>query len=381
MSCLGQSFSLFITLGVTLLMTGCGEGQAQDQAERPAQQVDVVEVSAQDVLFTKTLPARAVASREAQVRPQVSGVIVKRHFEEGSVVDAGDTLYQIDDAIYQANYQSALADLNRTQASVKNAEAQLKRYKSLIKTNAVSEQSLEQIEADSSAFEAEMGIRKAAVHKAKVDLEYTKVLAPISGRIGKSNVTEGALVAAQQSNAMATITQLDPIYFDMPISNTQLRDIQSRIASGELVKVEQSATLFFENGQQYAHQGQLKFSEVQANASTDSVTLRTEFPNPEFALLPGMFARVELTQAKRENAVLVPQKAVQFNHDGSAFVFVVGPDDKVAQRLIKLDRAIGQNWLILSGLNEKEHVVVSGLQKIAPQMSVVPQLINQKKAG
>ena len=167
----------------------------------------------------------------------------------------------------------------------------------------------------------------------------------------------------------------------MPISNTQLRDIQSRIASGELVKVEQSATLFFENGQQYAHQGQLKFSEVQANASTDSVTLRTEFPNPEFALLPGMFARVELTQAKRENAVLVPQKAVQFNHDGSAFVFVVGPDDKVAQRLIKLDRAIGQNWLILSGLNEKEHVVVSGLQKIAPQMSVVPQLINQKKAG
>ena len=183
MSCLGQSFSLFITLGVTLLMTGCGEGQAQDQAERPAQQVDVVEVSAQDVLFTKTLPARAVASREAQVRPQVSGVIVKRHFEEGSVVDAGDTLYQIDDAIYQANYQSALADLNRTQASVKNAEAQLKRYKSLIKTNAVSEQSLEQIEADSSAFEAEMGIRKAAVHKAKVDLEYTKVLAPISGRI------------------------------------------------------------------------------------------------------------------------------------------------------------------------------------------------------
>lgn len=381
MSCLGQSFSLFITLGVTLLMTGCGEGQAQDQAERPAQQVDVVEVSAQDVLFTKTLPARAVASREAQVRPQVSGVIVKRHFEEGSVVDAGDTLYQIDDAIYQANYQSALADLNRTQASVKNAEAQLKRYKSLIKTNAVSEQSLEQIEADSSAFEAEMGIRKAAVHKAKVDLEYTKVLAPISGRIGKSNVTEGALVAAQQSNAMATITQLDPIYFDMPISNTQLRDIQSRIASGELVKVEQSATLFFENGQQYAHQGQLKFSEVQANASTDSVTLRTEFPNPEFALLPGMFARVELTQAKRENAVLVPQKAVQFNHDGSAFVFVVGPDDKVAQRLIKLDRAIGQNWLILSGLNEKEHVVVSGLQKIAPQMSVVPHLINQKKAG
>ena len=381
MSCLGQSFSLFITLGVTLLMTGCGEGQAQDQAERPAQQVDVVEVSAQDVLFTKTLPARAVASREAQVRPQVSGVIVKRHFEEGSVVDAGDTLYQIDDAIYQANYQSALADLNRTQASVKNAEAQLKRYKSLIKTNAVSEQSLEQIEADSSAFEAEMGIRKAAVHKAKVDLEYTKVLAPISGRIGKSNVTEGALVAAQQSNAMATITQLDPIYFDMPISNTQLRDIQSRIASGELVKVEQSATLFFENGQQYAHQGQLKFSEVQANASTDSVTLRTEFPNPKFALLPGMFARVELTQAKRENAVLVPQKAVQFNHDGSAFVFVVGPDDKVAQRLIKLDRAIGQNWLILSGLNEKEHVVVSGLQKIAPQMSVVPQLINQKKAG
>ncbi|WP_166424478.1 efflux RND transporter periplasmic adaptor subunit [Paraglaciecola sp. 20A4] len=381
MSRFGQPFSLLIVLTMATLITACDNNQAQGPAERPPQQVDVVEVSAQDVMLTQILPARAIASREALVRPQVSGVIIKRHFAEGSVVNAGDTLYQIDDAIYQANYQSALADLKRTQASVKNSEAQLKRYKSLIKTNAVSEQSLEQIEADNSAFEAEIGIRKAAVHKAKVDLEYTKVLAPISGRIGKSNVTEGALVAAQQADAMATITQLDPIYFDMPIANTQLRDIQSRISSGELVKVEQSAVLFLENSQQYAHQGQLKFNEVQANISTDSVTLRTEFPNPEFALLPGMFARVELTQAKRENAVLVPQKAVQFNHDGGAFVFVVEPNNKVAQRLIKLDRAMGPDWLILSGLKAKEHVVVSGLQKIAPQMSVVPQLINQKQAG
>ena len=381
MSRFGQSFSLLIVLTMAMLMTACDNSQAQSPAERPPQQVDVVEVSAKDVMLTQTLPARAVASREALVRPQVSGVIIKRHFEEGSVVNAGDTLYQIDDAIYQANYQSALADLKRTQASVKNSEAQLKRYKSLIKTNAVSEQSLEQIEAENSVFEAEIGIRKAAVHKAKVDLEYTKVLAPISGRIGKSNVTEGALVAAQQVSAMATITQLDPIYFDMPIANTQLREIQSRIARGELVEVEQSAALFLENSQQYAHQGQLKFNEVQANVSTDSVTLRTEFPNPEHALLPGMFARVELTQAKRENAVLVPQKAVQFNHDGGAFVFVVEPDNKVAQRLIKLDRAIGPDWLILSGLKTKEHVVVSGLQKIAPQMRVAPQLINQKQGG
>ncbi|WP_416307230.1 efflux RND transporter periplasmic adaptor subunit [Neptunicella sp. SCSIO 80796] len=363
---------LIVTSAIVLSLTGCDSAQSEGPQQQPPQQVDVVKMTTQDVIFKRTLPARSVASREAEVRPQVSGIIVKRHFEEGALVEEGQPLYQIDDAIYQANYHSAQAELSRTESNLKKAAAELKRYKSLIKGNAVSQQDLDQAEADYQSYEAELGMRKAELHKAKVDIQYTKVLAPISGRISKSNVTEGALVTAQQANALATIIQLDPIYFDLPMAHSELRKLQQRLANGELTRIDATAELIFSDGETYPHKGELKFNEVQTNPSTDAVALRVQFNNPEYALLPGMYAKVKLNQAKRADSILVPQKAVQFDHSGSAYVFVLGAEQKVEQRNIKIDRAFDKSWLVTDGLDEGDQVIVTGLQKIAPGMKVQP---------
>ena len=365
------SRALLVWVTIVFLIA-CGPAQSVNQMARPAPQVDVVTLVEEDLLFQQTLPARSVASREAEVRPQVSGIIIKRNFEEGSLVEAGQTLYQIDDAIYQANLLAAKAALAITQSNFHEAKAELKRYKVLIKENAVSQQALEKIEAQHNAYQAELRQRESVVHKEKVFINYTKILAPISGRISKSYITEGALVTAQQSQALATITQLDPIYFDLAQTNTQLRTLQQRLASGELNKVEENAELIFGDGQIYPHKGLLKFNEVQTSVSTDTVTMRVEFSNPDMLLLPGMYTRVKLVQAQRKNSILVPQKAVQFDHQGKAFVFVLDAEQHVAQRTIEIDRDFHGNWLVTEGLNKGEQVVTTGLQKIAPGILVSP---------
>jgi membrane fusion protein (multidrug efflux system) len=365
--------------GVGLLLSGCNQPASKaGPRARPIPQVDVVKLVTTNVVFKQKLPARAVASRVAMVRPQVSGIVLKRLFEEGALVSAGQPLYQIDDAIYQAALLSAKAQIFRTKTNLNNAKTELQRYQRLIKNKVVSQQKLDQAQASYSSYQAQLEMDRAALNRVEVDLSYTKVLAPIAGRISKSNVTEGALVTALQPEAMAIITQLDPINFDLVQANAELRNIMLRKASGELVATPQIATLNFNDGDSYPHQGQLKFNEVQANPSTDTVVLRVEFSNPQYMLLPGMYAQVELTQAVRENSILVPQKAVQFNHQGEATVFMLGADSVAQLRVITIGRHVGQDWLVLDGLSHGEQVIVSGIQKIGPGSKVI---VNDIKAG
>lgn len=363
--------SILLTTGLAISISACQPSNAEKQAPmaRPAQQVDVVTLTEQDVALTEILPARAVASKVAEVRPQVTGIILKRNFVEGGQVVAGQTLYQIDDAIYQANLASSKAQLAQTQANLTTAAAELKRYQALIKDKAVSQQVLDQAQAQFDAYKAAEAMGKAAVHKAEVDLSYTKVLAPISGQISKSNITEGAYVSAGQANSLATITQLDPIYFDMKQASVEINTLEQRIAAGELSPLPPKAEL------EIAHQtlsGELLFHEVQVNPATDTVTLRAQFNNASKQLMPGMFARIKLTQVKRENSILVPQKTVQFNRQGEAKVFVLGADNKVEERIITIGRSIGSDWLVLSGLQAGMQVITTGLQKIAPGVVVSP---------
>lgn len=358
--------SLFI-----VFLTACQPSKANNQtaSTRPVQQVDVVTMVEQSVALVDVLPARAVASKVAEVRPQVTGIILKRHFVEGSRIEAGQPLYQIDDVIYQANVTSAEAKLAQTQANLVTAKAELKRYKTLIKDKAVSQQNVDQAQAQFDALNAELAMNKAALHKANIDLTYTQVLAPISGIISKSNITEGALVSAGQSDALTIITQLDPIYFDIKQASSEINKLQQRLASGELQPVENSAQLTLGNN---TFQGKLLFNEVNVNPSTDTVTMRAEFENKDNNLLPGMFARIELTQAQRLQSILVPQKAVQFNRKGESSVYVVNNDNTAAIKVIKIGRSIGPNWLVLSGLTANEKVITTGLQKIAPGAPVAP---------
>jgi membrane fusion protein (multidrug efflux system) len=372
-------FTLASTL--TLLLSGCNEDTAAPAFKMPPQSVDFVTMQTQDVAFNQHLPARAVASAIAGVRPQVTGIIQKRLFEEGSVVKKGQALYQIDDTIYQANLTSAKAELVRSQANLRSSKAEVSRYKILLKDRAASQQQFDVANANYLAIVAEIDVRKAAIHKAQVDVEYTRVEAPISGVISKSNITVGALVTAAQAQMLATITQLDPIYFDMVQSNKELRNIRRRIASGELMATSKSAQLSFGKNDNYPHLGELKFNEVRTNVSTDTVTLRAQFSNTEQYLLPGMFAQINLAQAVRENSILVPQNAVSFDKQGHANVFVLLKDNKVGLKQISIGRSFGQDWLALTGLAQGDKVITTGLQKIGPGMTVIPVAPKQDLAS
>lgn len=363
--------TLLLTTGLAISLAACQPSNAEKQVPmtKPAQKVDVVTLTEQEVALTEILPARAIAAKVAEVRPQVTGIILQRNFVEGSHVEAGQTLYQIDDAIYQANLASSKAQLAQTQANLTTAAAELKRYQALIEDKAVSQQVLDQAQAQYQAYKAAEAMGKAAVHKAEVDLSYTKVLAPISGQISKSNITEGAFVSAGQENSLATITQLDPIYFDMKQASAEVRALQHRITSGELIALSAEAELDLAGE---VILGKLLFNEVQVDPTTDTITLRAQFNNSAKQLMPGMFARIKVTQAKRENSILVPQKAVQFNRQGEAKVFVLDAENKVEARTISLGRSIGNNWLVLSGLQSGTQVIITGLQKIAPGAVVTP---------
>lgn len=365
---------------VIVTLSGCDSTAKQAEFKMPPQQVDIVLMKEQLVSFESRLPARAVASAVAEVRPQVTGIVLKRLFTEGSQVSAGQALYQIDDTIYQANLASAMAELARAQANLQSAKAEMSRYQQLLKDKATSQQTFDQAEANYLAVKAEIAVRKAAIGKAQVDINYTKVLAPISGKISKSNITVGALVTAAQSQVLATITQLDPIYFDLVQANGELRKIRNRLASGELTAVKQTAQLYFSKNEMYPLKGELKFNEVQTNPSTDTVTLRVEFSNPNQALLPGMYAQVTLTQAVREHSILVPQQAVSFNNKGHANVFLLGDENKVESKEITIGRSFNHQWLVIAGLSAGDKVITSGLQKIGPGMVVEP-LAQKNKAA
>jgi membrane fusion protein (multidrug efflux system) len=325
----------------------------------PPPAVKVVTLAAQTVSLTTELPGRTVAYRIAEIRPQVSGVILKRMFVEGGEVREGQQLYQIDPALYQAAYESA-------SASAESSRLQAERYKPLAEANAVSRQDYDNAVAAAAQS-------KASADTAHINLVYTRLLSPISGQIGRSTVTEGALITANQTTALATVQQLDPIYVDVTQPSAVLLRLKRELAAGELVMADDSKPqvhLLLEDGSRYKLAGKLQFAEVSVDPSTGSVTLRALFPNPDKLLLPGMFVREQLEEGRRSDALLVPQLAVTHNQKGEPTALVVNAENKVEPRVLVTERAIGDKWLITEGLKAGERVIVEGLQFAKPGVSV-----------
>jgi membrane fusion protein (multidrug efflux system) len=371
----GSSLTLRTVTAAALaaaLLVACGKEEA---AAPPPPEVGVLTLQPRNIAITDQLPGRTTAYRVAEVRPQVTGIVQRRLFAEGAEVKAGEQLYQIDAGSYRAALSSANAALKRAEAQAVTARLLEERYAPLIAANAVSKQENDEAIAARARAEADVAAARAQVDSARINVVYTQVLSPITGRIGRALVTEGALVTSGQASPLATVQQLDPIYVDITQSSTEMLRLQRQLANGELVandKNEAEVALTLEDGTKYAERGRLKVAEVSVEPSTGSVTLRAVIPNPRRELLPGMFVRAELTRGTRQAALLVPQRGVSHNARGEALVMVVGPDDKVAERKVTADRAIEGEWLITAGLNPGERVVLDGLQKIKHGAAVRP---------
>lgn len=364
-----------------LELVACGPKTPAGAAEVPPVEVGVIRVSAASAAVASDLPGRTSAYRKAEVRPQVSGIIQKRLFTEGAEVKAGAQLYQIDPATYEAAYATAQAQLAGAQANFAAAKARNARFQSLIVSKAISQQDFDDAQASFAQAQANLEIGKASVETARINLKYTNVLAPISGVIGKSNVTEGALVSAGQAQVLTTIQQLDPIYVDVSQSADELLNLRRQIMSGKVTAPgEAKVSLVLNDGSHYTQEGRLQFSEVGVSESTGTVVLRALFPNPDKLLLPGMFVRTQLQEGVHANAILVPQQGITRDRSGNATALVVTKDNKVEMRKIKTSRAIGDKWLVEEGLAVDEQVIVEGVQKVKPGAPVktVPAKIATK---
>ncbi|EAR9629880.1 multidrug efflux RND transporter periplasmic adaptor subunit AcrA [Salmonella enterica] len=368
--------AVVLMLSGSLALTGCDDKQDQ-QGGQQMPEVGVVTLKTEPLQITTELPGRTVAYRIAEVRPQVSGIILKRNFVEGSDIEAGVSLYQIDPATYQATYDSAKGDLAKAQAAANIAELTVKRYQKLLGTQYISKQEYDQALADAQQATAAVVAAKAAVETARINLAYTKVTSPISGRIGKSSVTEGALVQNGQASALATVQQLDPIYVDVTQSSNDFLRLKQELANGSLKQENGKAKvdLVTSDGIKFPQSGTLEFSDVTVDQTTGSITLRAIFPNPDHTLLPGMFVRARLQEGTKPAALLVPQQGVTRTPRGDATVLVVGADNKVETRQIVASQAIGDKWLVTDGLKAGDRVVVSGLQKVRPGAQVKVQEI------
>ncbi|MFM5240393.1 efflux RND transporter periplasmic adaptor subunit [Aeromonas rivipollensis] len=369
--------SVGLALLASGLLAGCGDkGEAgQGAGEMPPAAVDVVTLHAAPLQLMSELTGRTAPLRVAEVRPQVNGIILKRLFTEGSDVKAGQLLYQIDPAVYQAAVASAAANLAKAQANEQSARLKAQRYAELVKVKAISRQEYDDADAAWKQQVAEIGAAKAALQSANINLAYTRITAPISGRIGKSAVTEGALVTAQQADSLTSISQLDPMYVDVRQSTADLLRLKRQVAAGKLVQDEsKGAKVRFqlEDGSQYSEEGSLQFSDVTVDETTGMVTLRVLVPNPHDLLLPGMFMRATLQEGERPQGLLVPQTAVTRTPKGGATVMVVTVDNKVELREVQLSRVVGDSWVVESGLKAGEKVIVAGLQKVKPGALVAP---------
>lgn len=357
--------------GSLLLLSGCNDENAQ-KPQQAAPEVGVITLKTEPLNVITELPGRTSPYRVAEVRPQVSGIILKRNFTEGSDVQAGSSLYQIDPATYQASYDSARGDLAKAEAAANIARLTVKRYTPLLGTKYISQQEYDNAVATQRQADATVTAAKATVETARINLAYTKVTSPITGRVGLSTVTEGALVNANQTNAMTTVQQLDPIYVDVTQSSTDFLRLKQELASGKLQQQNGKASveLVMDNGQTYAQKGTLEFSDVTVDESTGSITIRAIFPNPHNDLLPGMFVRARLDEGVNNNALLVPQQGVTRNPRGDATAMVVGAENKVEMRTIEAAQAIGDKWLVTKGLEAGDKVIVTGLQRIRPGVPV-----------
>ena len=355
-------------------LTAC-DGAKAPAAARQAPQVTVLTLKPQNVVLKTLLPGRTAPTLIAEVRPQVTGIIQSRAFTEGAEVKAGSVLYRLDPSTYQAAYDSARASIAKSEAAVQTAQRNVERNKELVAIKFVSQQAYDDAVTTLRQNEADLAAAKAATQAARINLAYTNVVAPIAGRIGKSAVTAGALVTANQPTPLATIQQMNPMYVDITQSSTEALRLRRAMASGELKRAREDAarvTLQLEDGTNYPLEGTLQFSDVTVDASTGAITLRALFPNPDGLLLPNMYVRTALEEGLRENAILVPQQAVTRDPKGQAVAMVVGADGNVEARPLKVTRTIGSDWLVDSGLRAGDRVIVEGLQRARPGMPVQP---------
>ncbi len=368
-----------------LILAGCGQNStARAPAQAGPPEVAVVDVKPERVAITTELPGRTSAYLIAEVRPQVSGIIQKRLFQEGSDVKAGDVLYQIDPATYRAAHDSAKAALARAEANITSIRFRAERYRELVEIRAVSQQEYDDAAAALKQAEAEIAAGKAAVDSARINLAYTRVIAPITGRIGKSSVTVGALVTAGQGMPLATIQQIDPVYVDATQSSATLLRLQQSMASGALKRDSANRAkvkLILEDGNIYPLGGTLKFQDVTVDPTTGSVILRMVFPNPKGVLLPGMFVRAVLEEGVNEQALLIPQQGVNRDPKGNPLALIADAEGKVQQKMLTLDRTIGDKWLVSSGLAPGDRVIVEGMQKVKPGVSVKVVPFDPAKSG
>lgn len=347
--------------------------QPAPAAARPAPEVAVTAMEERSVTLTSELPGRTAVYQVAEIRPQVGGILQKRAYTEGAEVKAGDLLYQIDPATYEVNVARARAAVNKARAELEPARLKAARYRDLIRTKAVSQQDHDEVQAALALAEANVASAQAELEAARIDLERTRVVAPISGRIGRSAFTPGALVTANQAAALATVQQLDPIYVDLTQSNVELLRLKRALQSGSIQAAGEAGTrvrLILEDGSAYPLQGTLQLAEASVDPGTGSVTLRAVFPNPDRDLLPGMYVRAVIEEGVLARAVLVPQQAVTRNAQGEAQALVVDGQDTVVLRKLELAQALGGDWVVRQGLAAGDRVIVEGLQKARPGMQV-----------
>ena len=368
--------AVFLSLIVLLVLGGCSAGDAAPQAITPT--VTVLTVQPKSQVLTTELAGRTQAFMVAEIRPQVGGIVQQRLFVEGAEVKVGQALYQLDAAPYKAALAQAEATLSKSRATLKSAQTTATRNAQLVKIDAISQQTNEDAQATLLTATADVQVAQADVDTARINLAYTRISSPVAGRIETSTVTPGALVVANQDTALTTVQQLDPIYVDVTQSTSELLGLRRELASGALQANgdgEARIRLKLDDGSSYSHEGRLKFSGVSVNQSTGTVTLRAVFPNPEHLLLPGMYVRGELEQARDDQAILVPQKAVTRSASGVTSVLLV-VDGKVEQRVLTVDRAIGNQWWVTAGLQAGEQVIVEGGQKVRVGASVQTQAVD-----
>ncbi|PWW15070.1 MULTISPECIES: efflux RND transporter periplasmic adaptor subunit [Pseudidiomarina] len=365
---------LVSVLSASLALAGCGDAeQAQGPGAQQQQQmtVGVVTIAPQNVDLTTTLPGRASAYRVAEVRPQVNGILQRQLFQEGAMVEAGQQLYQIDAAMYEATLASAEAELKRAQATLKASKARFERSQGLVADKAISQQDYDEAEAAYLQAEAQLKVAEASITQAKLNLEYTRVKAPISGRIGRSQLTEGALLSVGQAQALTTIHQLDPIYIDIAQSSSEYLQLQQAMRSGQIVTdANNRAAVTVKVGDNTELQGELLFNEVTVDPQTSAITLRAKVANPEQVLMPGMYVRTEIASGELQQAILAPQTGVTRDPRGRAIAMVVNQAGEVEQRYLTVQGTVGSDWIVTDGLTAGDQVIVEGLQKIQPGMPV-----------
>lgn len=364
---------VFTAAAAVAFLTGCAgeksEASAAGAAAPAATPVGVITVTPRPVTLTRELPGRTSAYRVAEVRARINGIVQKRLFTEGAEVSAGDVLFEIDPAPYQAALDSAKANLARAEASLVSAEAQAKRFEGLVATNAVSKQNYDDARAAQLALAAEVAAARAAVQSAEINLGYTRVTSPIDGRIGQAQVTEGAYVQQATATLLAVVQQLDPLYVDLSQSADEVLGLKQALSSGRLKADAQGGaplTVILDGNRPYEHTGSLQFSDVSVSPTTGTVSLRGTVPNPDDNLLPGMFVRARLNEGTDPNAILLPQSVVSRNSKGEATVLLINAEGKAELRVITAPRAIGSDWLVTSGLKPGDRVISDQLQKVRP---------------